>query len=377
MPSLDTTVGGVPLICCIYNASGPRTGSAEALEIIGRSEAGAVLAKSATLVAQDGNPMPRGVQAIDLGELTCPGSINSEGLPNKGIDYYIDKETVDLVVATGKPYMLSLSGLKLQDNIEMINRIEKVSAGIAAVELNLACPNIPGKPTVAYDFEQMEAVLKEITSLPLFAEKGLPLGVKLAPYFDFPHFQRAAEIINKFPIQFVTCINTLGNALIVDAENEMSVIAPKGGFGGLAGGYVKWTALANVRQLRKLLREDIDIVGVGGIASGKDAFEMILCGASAVQVGTKHWTEGAKCFARIASELKELMTQKGYHTIKDFQGKLKDYKKPPTPLTFGGPGKQKKPPADAAVTSQTVLMYQCIIGMLLAVIAVLFSTSQH
>ena len=83
---LKTKVGGIELESCIYNASGPRTGSIEALLKIGQSESGAVLSKSATLVAQDGNPLPRFLNKIKLGDF-CEGSINSEGLPNKGIEY--------------------------------------------------------------------------------------------------------------------------------------------------------------------------------------------------------------------------------------------------------------------------------------------------
>jgi dihydroorotate dehydrogenase (fumarate) len=84
---LRTEISGIPLSCCIYNASGPRTGSMEALVKVGKSRAGAILSKSATLVKQDGNPTPRFINKIDLGETLCQGSVNSEGLPNLGIDY--------------------------------------------------------------------------------------------------------------------------------------------------------------------------------------------------------------------------------------------------------------------------------------------------
>lgn len=76
------------------------------------------------------------------------------------------------------------------------------------------------------------------------------------------------------------------------------------------------------------MRKDIDVVGVGGVRTGRDVFEMILCGASAVQVGTCHWIEGPKCFERIAMELKKNMMQiKGYATIEEFRGKLKPWAK--------------------------------------------------
>lgn len=322
---LKTSVGGIPLECCIYNASGPRTASLGALKAIAKSQAGAVTSKSATLDFRKGNPLPRYAE-IDLGQGT-KGSINSEGLANKGIDYFISEKLVKTIADCKKPYIVSLSGLKLKNNLEMLARAVEVES-VAGIELNLACPNVPGKPIVAYDFQQMDSVLRAVTTHPAFLKlkkANKPLGIKLAPYFDVPHFTAAAVILNKYPISFVVCTNTVGNALVVDAETEMAIIAPKGGFGGLGGGFVKHTALANVRKMSQLLRPDIDVVGAGGVSSGKDAFELILCGAQAVQVGTQHRVEGAKCFARIASELQDMMERKGYKCLADFRGKLKPY----------------------------------------------------
>lgn len=79
--------------------------------------------------------------------------------------------------------------------------------------------------------------------------------------------------------------------------------------------------------MRTLLDDSIDVVGVGGVESGVDAFEMILCGANAVQVGTCHWKEGPKCFNRICEELREIMKNKGYSNIHEFRGKLKPWTK--------------------------------------------------
>lgn len=325
---LKTVVAGIPLDSCIYNASGPRTATIEALAKIGESQSGAILSKSATLVKQDGNPLPRFVNKIDMGKILCEGSMNSEGLPNAGIDYYISETAIKTLSPLNKPYIISISGLSLSDNLEMFERIMKIEY-ISAIELNLACPNIPGKPVIAYDFDQMDDIISKFVSHPLFHTK--PFGIKLAPYFDIPHFKRAADIIAKYPIKFVVTCNTIGNGLIVDYERECAAISPKGGFGGLGGGFIKPVALANVRMLSTLLsdsdhnRADIDIIGVGGVCSGQDAFELILCGASAVQVGTCHWTEGSSCFARIADELQEIMTKKGYSSINEFKGKLKPY----------------------------------------------------
>lgn len=329
---ISTRLGKLSLSSCIYNASGPRTGSIEALMKIGESSSGAVLTKSSTLVEQSGNNFPRFINKISLGRTYCNGSINSEGLPNLGIDYYISDEAFEKIHTTGKPYIVSLSGLSLQDNLEMLKRIySKGPNKVSAIELNLACPNIPNKPIIAYDFEQLDQTLKAVTALEGFA--SIPLGIKLAPYFDNPHFEVVAGIIAKYPIAFIVCTNTIGNVLYIDAENECEGMAARSGFGGLGGGFIKHVALANVRLFYNLFngkynRPDIDIVGVGGISTGIDVFEFILAGAKAVQVGTCHWTEGASCFGRIAQELQEIMTRKGYHSLAEFRGKVKPYIKP-------------------------------------------------
>ena len=324
MVSLKTTVAGIPMDCCIYNASGPRTGSAAALAKIAASKSGGVLAKSATVLKQIGNPQPRTWQSDDA-------SLNSEGLPNSGIDYYLDETTIAESLGTsGKPYMVSISGKTLDDNLLMIKRVievNKKTGKISCLELNLACPNIIGKPIIAYDFEQMKTVLSKVAAVP--GIQSLKLGVKLPPYFDGPHFEAAAAVLNahKHIVAYVATINTIGNALALDLVAEMPCISSNGGFAGLSGKAAKYTALANVRKMRLFLDKSIDVVGVGGIETGQDAFEHILCGATAVQVGTCHWREGPKCFDRIHDELVTLMEQKGYSKIDDFKGKLKDWSK--------------------------------------------------
>ena len=231
-PSLNTEIAGVKLDCCVYNASGPKSGHISDLANVGKSCAGAVLSKSATLVKQTGNPLPR-LKKIPIAGSTCDGSINSEGLPNSGIDYYISDAVLEGIKATGKPYIVSLSGLKVADNVEMLGRVAEAASkhpgSIAAVELNLACPNIPGKPTVALDFEQMEAVIKQVLGHKGFAASGIPLGVKLAPYYDAPHYDQAAAIINKQKarVRYVVTMNTIGNCLVIDTETESAIIAPK------------------------------------------------------------------------------------------------------------------------------------------------------
>lgn len=323
--NIATKVGGVSLATCVYNASGPRTGSSAALSKVAGSAAGAILSKSATVASQTGNPQPRTWHSPD-----DKASMNSEGLPNSGIDYYIDPKTISETLegcppGTTKPYMVSISDKNLKDNLEMMDRISKIQEKIASVELNLACPNVIGKPIIAYDFEQLRDILKTIKS----KNYSFILGLKLPPYLDGKHLQEAASVINEYAdmVRFVVCINTIGNALAIDDVSEAPFIASNNGLAGLSGPAVKYTALANVRQMRNALNKKIDIVGVGGIESGIDVFNMLLCGANAVQVGTCHWKEGPKCFDRICEELKNLMAEKGYKNITDVVGGLKPWSK--------------------------------------------------
>eukprot|EP00934_Nitzschia_sp_Nitz4_P002303 Nitzschia sp. Nitz4//scaffold34_size148208//35164//36300//NITZ4_002966-RA/size148208-processed-gene-0.8-mRNA-1//1//CDS//3329548753//2303//frame0 len=348
---LSTTLAGIPLQTCIYNASGPRTGSAAALAKIAASSSGAILTKSATLLSQTGNPQPRTWHAPD-----DSASMNSEGLPNSGIDYYINETTIQETLegcpeGTSKPYMVSISGKTLQDNLQMLDRIAQVPGDkIACVELNLACPNVIGKPIIAYDFEQMETILQTIQ------DKNYPmtLGVKLPPYLDSKHLQQAAGIINNFAslVRYVVCINTIGNALSVDVTSEAPVIASNQGLAGLSGPAVKYTALANVKQMRQHLKDEIDIVGVGGVSTGSDVFLMLLCGASVVQIGTCHWKEGPQCFDRICKELSDLLKSKGYSSVKEVIGKLKPWSKEGAALARAA-NKSTSPVTKATVTASS------------------------
>ncbi|MEK7264171.1 MAG: dihydroorotate oxidase [Bacteroidota bacterium] len=308
MISFSTTLSDIFFPSCILNASGALCTTGEELEAIGNSHSGAILTKSCTLEPRTGNPEPRYIKLPF-------GSINSMGIPNFGYKFYgsIAKEMKQY----GKPYIVSVSGLTLQDNITIVEELSSV-AEIDMLELNLSCPNIPGKPQVGYDFEMTKKMLAEV-----FAVNAKPLGVKLPPYFDFVHFEIAASILNEFPLAFVTCINSLGNGLAIDSETETIAIKPKNGFGGIGGKYAKPTALANVRKFYELLNRNIAIIGVGGIENGGDVFEFLLCGASAVQIGTTFVEEGVQCFERIENELHALMKKKNYSSINDVKGKLK------------------------------------------------------
>lgn len=241
------------------------------------------------------------------------------GLANLSLPYYL-KAAEEF--GKKKPVILSLAGLSLEENLSMFQTISDSEKHhfVSGIELNLSCPNVPGKPQTAYDFEAMAETLNRVFEV---HNDHCPLGVKLPPYFDPIHFAEAADVLKSYPkLRWVTCINSIGNGLFIDPINEETVIAPKGGLGGIGGTIVKPTALANVRTFRNLLPETIDIIGCGGISKGMDIFEHILCGATAVQVGTYLQENGVRGISKLFNELQDVMRLKNDRCLADFRNRL-------------------------------------------------------
>ena len=305
---LSTEIAGVAFRVGLMNASGALCVTPAELEALGESDAGAIVTKSMTPLAREGNPLPRYV-AID------GGSINSMGLPNLGYPAYA--KLIPGLRRFKKPVIASLAGLHPDDFLEGAKALN--AAGPDLVEVNLSCPNIPGKPQIGYDFDESERLLSAIRNI-----FSIPFGVKLPPYFDPIHHQKIAEILQRVGVAFVTMINSVGNTLVVDPERERVVIKPKGGFGGLGGRIIKPVALANVRALWNIWGDRIPIIGTGGVENGTDIFEHVLCGASAVQVGTVLVEEGFGVFARLKQELTECLEKKGYPSLMACRGRLQE-----------------------------------------------------
>ncbi|ANK60381.1 dihydroorotate oxidase [Loigolactobacillus backii] len=310
MTTLKTTLAGYKFDNCMMNAAGIRCATVTDLAGLRDSRAGSLVTKSATPQPRDGNPEPR-MRGLQY------GCINSMGLPNHGFDYYLNFLLEEQKSHPQQTNFMSIAGTTLEDDLSMLKQIQE-SAFAGLTELNLSCPNVPGKPQVGYDFDAVERYLTAV-----FAFFKKPLGVKLPPYFDLMHFDQITAILNQYPLAFVNSINSVGNGLMIDPESETVLIKPKGGFGGIGGAYIKPTALANVRALAQRLNPGIAIIGTGGVQNGMDIFEHILCGASMVQVGTQLGFEGPKIFNRLSQELTRIMAAKGYDSIADFRGKLK------------------------------------------------------
>jgi dihydroorotate dehydrogenase (fumarate) len=290
------------------NASGALCVTRAELETLGRSRSGAIVTKSMTLESRTGNPEPR-YRSFPI------GSINSMGLPNLGYRAYA--ELIPALRSFGKPVIASVAGFGESDFITIAEAIDKSRPDL--IEVNLSCPNIPGEPQIGYDLIASESLLKKIRRV-----VSVPMGVKLPPYFDPAHQGAMANVLARVGVEFLSQINSVGNGLVVDSERETVVIKPKGGFGGLGGALIKPVALANVRAFWRLFEGRLPIIGTGGVATGTDAFEHFLCGASAVQVGTALVEEGMAVFPRLEAELRTVLQRKGYGSVEACRGRLKE-----------------------------------------------------
>jgi len=341
-PSLLTDLAGIQLQTCLWNASGPHcTTESELMDLAKDPYTAMVVSKSTTLAPRDGNP---GIRYAEIPEQQS--TINSTGLANLGYQFY---NHMAHVIQPYKPYTISVSGMNPDDNLTMIHTLAD-NPNISAIELNLSCPNLVGKPQIGYDFEASRELLRKVyettpnkvsrnlvetyQGFPAAADVRMPadiftterckLGLKLPPYLDPVLVKNMSEILDDFPIDFITCINSLGNGLYINYQTETPLIQPKRGLGGIGGMVVKPFALANVWMFYQE-KPELDIIGCGGVITGVDAFEHILVGAKGVAVGSTLMREGPGCFKRISQELKELMIVKGYRSLNDFRGQLKAF----------------------------------------------------
>ncbi|MGH7230022.1 MAG: dihydroorotate oxidase [Nitrospiraceae bacterium] len=305
---LSTTIAGVRFVTCLMNAAGARCVTEDELHALGRSSAGAIVTKSMTVEPRTGNPEPR--------YYGFPGgSINSMGLPNLG--YLAYARVIPDLRQYGKPVIASIAGFSEADFLKIATAINDSRPDL--IEINLSCPNIPGKPQIGYDAEASERLLAQLRRV-----VSVPMGVKLPPYFDPAHHEHMANVLRRTGVDFLSLINSVGNGLVVDSERESVVIRPKGGFGGLGGSLIKPVALANVRAFWKQFDGRLPIIGTGGVMTGADVFEHLLCGASAVQVGTVLVEEGTGVFDRLGRELTQVLTRKSYRSASACRGTLKE-----------------------------------------------------
>ena len=287
---LATRVGAVALEHPVMNASGtldPLAARDAGLEI--HRELALVVTKTVTPLAREGNEAPRVCEVPG-------GMLNSIGLPNPGLTAFADT-TLPAVRALGRPLVVSIGGFEHADYELACRRLDG-EAGIAALELNVSCPNVKsGCISIGSDPAETEAVVRRCR-----ARTDLPLWVKLSPNSaDLAAIAVAAE---HGGADALVLTNTL-RALAIDHRTLKPLLG--GITGGLSGPGLKPVALAAVHTCREACA--LPIVGVGGIASGWDALEFMAAGASAVQVGSAAFREPLLA-RRVQDELATLLAER-------------------------------------------------------------------
>lgn len=313
--SLSINLGKINLKSCIMNASGARCTTSDELDSLSNSHASMIITKTCSIEKREGNPKPRYYHNSEI-------SVNSMGLPNEGFDYYL---SLTDNLSNKKPVIISIATLDLENVRNMLTKTINCP-NVSGIEINISCPNICNTDSIlAYHFEDLDKYLESINDI-LKNNIDKEIGIKLPPYWEPYQFKQISQIIIKYNFTFVTLVNSVPNCLVIDTETEAPVIKPKNGIGGLGGKYIKPVVLSNIYQLKKLLPNNIQLIGCGGIITGEDIFHHLLAGASMVQVGTVLMMEGYGVFERLENELLKIMDTKNYSSLHDIIGNIKETK---------------------------------------------------
>jgi len=260
-------IGAVTLAQPVMTASGTAGHAAELAPYMDLSAIGAVVVKSLYHSPWPGNPAPR-VHPLPA------GMINAVGLQGPGVEQWISHD-LPALEAAGATVVASIWGRSVDDYARAAEMLMPVASRIAALEVNLSCPNLEGRGgIIAHDVEVSSAVIAACRVA------GLPMWAKLSPNTD--RIVDVAIAVVAAGADALTLINTVVG-MAIDVETARPVLGNGGG--GVSGRAIHAVALRAVHDVRKELR-DVPIVGVGGISTGVEAIAMMQAGANAVQVGT-------------------------------------------------------------------------------------------
>jgi dihydroorotate dehydrogenase (NAD+) catalytic subunit len=268
---LSVQIGSLTLHNPVIAASGCFGYGVEYAEVVDLASLGGVAVKGLFLAERDGHPAPRIVE-------TPAGMLNAIGLQGIGVHRFIDEKLPELR-ARHATVIVNICGTTLDEYVELA-RILSDAEGVAALELNISCPNIKeGGITFGCSlngtFDVVSAVRK-VTRLPVIP--------KLTPNVtDVASFARASE---EAGADAVSLVNTF-LAMVIDVETRRPKISNV--VGGLSGPAIRPIAVRMVYECQQTVK--IPIIGMGGIADARDAIEFIIAGASAVQVGTANFVD--------------------------------------------------------------------------------------
>jgi dihydroorotate dehydrogenase (NAD+) catalytic subunit len=303
--NFNTCIGGLRFKNPVWVASGTFGYGNEFEDFANLDEVGAIVTKTITLDARKGNPPPRLIE-------TASGMLNSIGLQNKGANIF-KREHYGRLKQLNTQVIISFAGKNEAEFVECAKILTDQDFP-NAFELNFSCPNVVHGQTkyrlVSQDLQATAQIISQIKHV-----THLPLIVKLTPNVtDIVGIAKAAEAAGA---DAISLINTyIGMA--VDAETMKPVLGNV--IGGLSGPAIKPLALRAVWEVCKNV--SIPVIGIGGIMTGTDVAEFMLCGAKAVQVGTANLVD-PNAHTRIFKEFKDYLARKDIQSLDELIGRLK------------------------------------------------------
>jgi dihydroorotate dehydrogenase (NAD+) catalytic subunit len=264
---LSTTVGSVRLPNPVMTASGTAGHGAELAQYVDLSSLGAVVVKSLSAEPWAGNPAPR-VTEVDAGML------NSVGLQNPGVEAWLEDELPPLL-ATGARVVASIWGFTVEAYEKAAAALAAAPPEVVAVEINLSCPNVESRRAMFAHSPRLTAEALDATAV-----CGRPRWAKLSP--NVTDLTEIAGAALDAGADALTLVNTV-MGMAIDPDTRRPRLGAGGG--GLSGPAIRPVAVRAVYDVCSAF-PDAPVVGVGGVAAGEHVAELLLAGASAVQVGT-------------------------------------------------------------------------------------------
>lgn len=303
MVDLKVTLSGLTLDNPVIPASGTFGYGKEFAEIYDINILGSLSFKGTTREARLGNPLPRIAE--------CPmGMINSVGLQNPGLEAVCEQELADLAKIYTKPVIANISGFSLDEYVDCARAMDS-QPQVGIIEVNVSCPNVHNGG-MAYGVcpesaAEVTAAVKAVTTKPVY--------IKLSPNVtDIVEIAKACEAAGA---DGLSLINTL-LGMRIDIKTRKPVIANK--MGGFSGPAIFPVALRMVYQVANAV--NIPVIGMGGVSSARDVVEMMMAGASAVQVGAANLVNPYAC-KEIIEALPAICEELGIERLSDIIGVVK------------------------------------------------------
>ncbi len=300
MGSLSVNLCGIELDNPVIPASGTFGYGYEYAELYDINELGTFSFKGTTKDARFGNPTPR------IAECTA-GMINAVGLQNPGVEKVISEELPKLAKCFHKPVMANVSGFSVEDYAYTCEKLDKEEQ-VGWLEVNVSCPNVHGG---GMSFGTQPEAAAEVTRAVKAVTKK-PVIIKLSPNVtDIVSIAKACE---EAGADGISLINTM-LGMRINLRTRRPIIANT--MGGFSGPAIFPVALRMVYQVASAVR--IPVVGMGGVSSARDVLELMLAGATAVEVGAANLTDPFAC-KKIIEELPSLMAQYHIENLSDIIG---------------------------------------------------------